>query len=342
MKRSLLASVINLLFRLYGLSDTSGRVSTATIRIVVFLIDGIVLTGVGVIIYSYHDSPLTFEAKLGFCSLFSFVPYHAALFWWRTHAGRIRRADPRNLSVTFRWAATVLVLANLVALLIGCIAAVVQFTQPEKALSAFVEQLLVLIVVCQGLIVYIDIAFTLRALAEEIERSVRALNMDSVIPELARIESRCVQLSETLCFPLTLMHVSYFILMVLDVPLHLRHRGCLEDLISTSALDVIYLLDYYLIMSSANLIAIRTKMLGRRVRGKRLFFRERIEEIRIFTMSEHGITLFGATLDWKFSCAFLGSCWGFTLTAFQLFLASNNNVNSCRIQERFFSQNRND
>lgn len=148
----------------------------------------------------------------------------------------------------------------------------------------------------QGFIIHLDIASTLRAFAEEIACTIRAFKIEAGSSELVQIETKCARLSEVLGFPLTLMHITYFVRPISEVPLHSCALHCPEDFTFIAALDAKYFLENIVVLGSANSIRENSGVLVKIIRRKSLYIGASIEEIRLFTMSEHGIILFGSIL----------------------------------------------
>lgn len=67
-------------------------------------------------------------------------------------------------------------------------------------------------------IIYLDIAFTLRAFAEEIEDLSQTLESDDAVEVCKHVEWKCSDLSDALWWPLHLVHGFYFVRLVLEFP----------------------------------------------------------------------------------------------------------------------------
>lgn len=330
MSRMAIVSVMRFLCRIYGLPGSSRGTGANILRVIVLLIDVSVLAGLG-IFFSLIVPEQIPERQLGYFTIFSYVPYHSALYLWRLRAGRLRSTLSRNPGPIFRLISSLLMATHLLEFVLD-IAADIRDTERRIGgstgspyLDWYVKQVkrLFPLVKLQGLVCYLDIAIVLQALAGEVEHSSETLRSDSAVRECRRIETRCTQLSETLKGPLILMHVFYFIRLVSEVPLAMSLMVCNEDFLLFTVYSIRYLAEYLVIVSPANSIVENCRVLKQKIRCRRIFFEASINELRFFTMSDHGIQLlFGATLDWKFCCYFLSLSWGLTLTLLQSYFAS--------------------
>lgn len=322
-------SFTNFLFRLFGFPGSSRPVVTKIIQTSILLIDALVFARFA-IYYCLTAHRLSSISRAIHYSSHLFIPCHAALYWWRIRTPSIRKTEPRNLGCTFRLISIVLILISLLSFFVLIYAlSVFPGIMGGSSGVPFIDFFMVNaklplpLVHLQGHLIYLDIGFTLRSFAEHIENLADSLRSDSAIIITREVESKCAELSDILWRPLHLVHVFYFLRLIFELPVHCSISICGGGVLPPIILGASTLFDYLVIAAPANSIVQHSRVIVQKIRCRRLFYEASIEEIRFFTMTEHGISLFfGAILDWKFCCSFLALCWGFSLTAMQTFFES--------------------
>ena len=331
-----IVSLYGFLFRLFGLTNDSSRRIQRTTQVIALLMDA--LASVCAVIYCYCML-LLLPWKLQALTIvhFSFIPFSLALHLWRIRAGQTRVEDPRKPSWIFLMTTAALVSTNLIMIVIAITYALIAETLEIEifgtvSLDVYVSaaRCIFPVIQLQGLVVNLDIALTMIAFSEEIQHETETLSRESAARICARTAAKCHELSRVHRFPLILTHISNFVRLSSEMPLQWGFVGCREDTVYLLLTDLTHLLEYLIVISSTNSVANRCRALARKIRHVKVHSKGFIEEVRPFTMVEHGINIADTTLNWKFSCYFLSLCWGFTLTAFQSYFAKIDAAKDCK------------
>lgn len=252
--------------------------------------------------------------------------YNAALYVWRLRIANFRNADFHNRSALF-CVLTGTVFSSQVLILTICVlncfwnGPQLGSLYPSAYGAAYLHLLeaAYMFVQIQRFAVLLDVAIVIDDTAKDIgTKNFGTCTLNELEEVCRNIKQSCAYLSDKLSCPITMMHTTYLLHLITDMPTHVAEFGfeihslCfLCEMIKNS-------IEVFLIVHAGDGIPMECKRLLREIKLREQFYGDSVREAHLFSKAEQTIRFgIGNSLTLKSCCYFLSLSLGFSLTTFQ-------------------------
>lgn len=268
--------------------------------------------------FDYDKTATTLILQCASCGSYVYFSLHAHLVYlWRLRAGKLKTRGARldrmtsvSLAVMFCWYAAISVSVYLEVQ--GSEYPIPKSVYFLGEASFFLTQIL-------NTIIFIEMALRVNVEADRISKLVTMENFSD--KDCRDVALTCIRLGNTFDFPINMLHLEYFVSLLVLVPVRAARIGTSEvalwDVLNTPR----QLLEFLIVVRSGNRILQNRRRMRKLIKKTAEFFSSVVSEQQTFAREDCGLTFaISTSLSYKSFWDFISISWGFTLMVLQICL----------------------
>lgn len=137
--------------------------------------------------------------------------------------------------------------------------------------------------------------------------------------DCSEVSSTCTRLSNTFNFPISMLHLEYFVSLLILIPVRGARIGSSEGMLWDMLNTPRQILEFLIIVRSGDRILGNRRKMRKLLKKTAVFLSPKVNEVRTFAQEDCGLIItMGSSLSYRSFWDFISVCWGFSLMVLQI------------------------